>query len=558
MFPNHLVKKAGVLSVALLATAILAPRGASQSDVAMPNPPQFPFENPMLPDQDLLGKFLFWDEQMGSDNTMACGRCHFHELGGSDARSVNSTNPNEGPDGIIGTDDDIMGSPGTVHMDANFNYVAGDPHFPKPRVTGRKAPSPINAVYNFEQFWDGRASDTYTDPQTGLAEIGYLGSLESQAVGPPVSDVEMGREGRTWNDITAKLALVKPMALGTNLPTEMSDFLATYPTYPAMFEHVYGDSAITSKRIAFAIGNYERTLISDQSPLDEFLKGNVPDLGPYDAGFELFRGTAFCTSCHVLPFTNDDNYHNIGVRPDAEDVGRFAVTGDPADMSKFKTPNIRNAKLRVPLFHNGSKNSVAELVDFYDMGGEFIGPNTDPDLLVLNLTAQEKADLISFVEDGVLDPRVAAGQFPFTRPTLASELPSLNTVYGVASLNGLGVAPDLIAHVPANQGHPNWLLGVFNGTPNAAAVVALCFASDDGSPFPDPRFPVPMNVDVSTLIGLLPATTDGMGTGTVKLAIPINPVLSGLKVYAQWFITDPAALATGGFYGSEGVEVELL
>jgi cytochrome c peroxidase len=558
MFSNHLVKKARLVSVAVLAAALFAPLGQAQADVAMPNPPQFPFENPMLPDQDILGKFLFWDEQLGSDNTMACGTCHFHENGGGDARSLNSTNPHPGPDGLFGTPDDIFGSPGVVHMDVNDNYVSGDLHFPLPRVTGRKAPSPINAVYSDGLFWDGRALTTYTDPQTGLDEIGYLGALESQAVGPPLSDVEMGKEGRTWNEITAKLAVVKPMALGTNVPVEMADFLATFPTYPAMFNAVYGDPAITSKRIAFAIGNYERTLISDESPLDAFLKGEEPDLGPFQAGFDLFTGTAFCTSCHVMPFTMDDNFHNVGVRPDIEDIGREAVTGDPLDRGKFKTPNIRNAKLRVPLFHNGGKNTVAEVVDFYDIGSDFPGPNLDVDLLVLNLTPQERLDLISFVEDGVLDPRVENQLFPFTRPTLQSELPSLNTVFGVASLNGVGVAPDLLAHVPANQGHPNWLLGVRNATAGAGAVVALSFGSADGSPFPDPRFPIPMNVDVSSLITLLAVSIDGTGTGTMKLGIPINPVLSGMKIYAQWFITDAAAVATGGFYGSEGVEIELL
>jgi len=558
MFPNHLVKKASVASVAVLAAALFAPVGQSQADVAMPNPPEFPLENPMLVDQDILGKFLFWDEQMGSDNTMACGTCHIHEAGGSDPRSFLSTNPHPGPDGLFGTGDEINGSPGVVHQDVGNNFVAGDVHFPKPRVTGRKAPSTINAVYNFELFWDGRALDAFTDPQSGLVEIGYLGALESQAVGPPGSDVEMAREGQTWDDIVAKLALVKPLALGTNLPTDMADFLATYPTYPEMFTQVYGDPAITSKRVAFAIANYERTLISDETPLDAFLKGEEPDLGVFQDGFDLFTGDAFCTSCHVLPFTANDGFHNVGVRPDAEDIGREAITGDPLDKAKFKTPNLRNAKLRVPLFHNGGKNSITEVVDFYDIGSDFPGPNLDPDLLVLNLTAQQKLDLVAFVEDGLLDPRVENGLFPFTRPTLKSETASLNSVYGVASLNGVGIPPDLLAHVPANQGHPTWLLGVYNATASAGAVVALSFGTDDGSPFPDPRFPIPMNVDVTSLINLLPATTDGAGTGTVKIAIPINPVLSGMKIYAQWFITDAAATATGGFYGSEGVEIELL
>ena len=72
---------------AALAVAILTPVAVSQADAPLPNPPEFPDENQLLPDQDLLGKFLFWDEQLSHDNTMSCGTCHIHEAGGSDPRS---------------------------------------------------------------------------------------------------------------------------------------------------------------------------------------------------------------------------------------------------------------------------------------------------------------------------------------------------------------------------------------------------------------------------------------------------------------------------------------
>jgi cytochrome c peroxidase len=544
---------------AALAISVLTVGARSQADQAMPNPPEFPSENPLLPGQAELGKFLFWEEQISSDNTMSCGTCHIHEAGGSDPRAFSANSVNPGPDALFGTADDIRGSMGVVHHDNSSNYVAGDAFFPQVRVTGRKAPSSINAVYHNSIFWDGRALTEYTDPQSGLIEISNLGALESQASGPPTSDVEMSRAGESWDAICDKLVNVKPGVLMTDLPQEMADFRALHPTYPQMFTAVYGDPAITSRRIMFAIGNYERTLISDNSPVDEFLKGQVSQLAPdLQVGLLLFQGKAKCTSCHVLPFSMDNDFHNIGVRPDAEDVGRMTVTGDPNDLAKFKTPNIRNAALRLPLFHNGSMDTVEELVDFYDMGGLFVGPHTDVNLLPLGLTAQEKTDLVHFINVAFTDPRVPANEFPFTRPTLHSELPSSNVQFGVASANGAAVLPELITNVPANQGHPTWKVGVHKATASAPALLALAFGPGNGSPFPDPRFPIPMNINVGTLLGLFPAATDVSGVATVQVGIPLNSALAGFTFYGQYFIVDAAALATGGVYGSKGVAVTIL
>lgn len=543
-----------------LASGLVVAQAQGQSpDVAMPNPPQFPFENPPLPDQDILGKLLFWDEQLSVDNTVACGTCHIMGAGGSDPRGIKGTNP--GPDGLFGfflTDDDIGGSPGITKQDASGFFVHEGTWFPNPQVTGRKAPSVINAVYFNELMWDGRAGTEFTDPTTGLVEVFELGALESATALFPVGEVEMGGIGRTWQDVCDKLLLVKPMALATNLPTEMQDLIATHGTYSNMMNAVYGTPDVTSKRVIFAIANYMRTLISDESPLDAFLKGETPDLGPFDIGFNLFRNQAFCTACHVLPFTSDGDFHNIGVRPDGEDIGRQAVTGDPFDFARFKTPNVRNAQLRGGLFHNGVGN-VTDLVEFYDqhVNKPGFGPNLDAELFNLYMTQSEKIALIDFLEGGVNDPRVAQELFPFSRPTLRSELPSLNTVYGVPSPNGVGQLPGLIAHLPANLGNPSLLMGVEDATPSAPATLAIAFAPDVGDPFPDPRFPIPMNIDVSTLLLTITTTTDGQGVATVKLTIPTNPVLTGMKLYAQWFITDAAALGTGGIYGSEGVEIEI-
>ncbi len=534
-----------------------APAIMAQADAPMPNPPEFPFENPLLPDQDILGKFLFWEEQVSHDNTMACGTCHIHEAGGSDPRSTTTINP--GPDGIFGNDDDINGSAGVVRIDNDNNFVHGGVFGSDVQVTGRKSPTAINAVYFNDLFWDGRALNAYTDPQTGMVEIAYLGALESQAAGPPVSDVEMSSVARNWDDIALKLTNAVPMKLATDLPAEMADFLADNPTYPAMFKAVYGSGPITSKKIVFAIANYERTLISDETVLDDFLKGTISEFPPALApGFDLFQGAGNCASCHTLPFTMDNDYHNIGVRPDAEDLGRFNTTGTPGDEARFKTPNIRNSKLRLPLFHNGSADTIADLIEFYDGGGDFPGPNLDPDMIVLNLTAQEKADLALLIEDGMTDARVENAIFPFTRPTLRSELPSLNSEYGVESDDGLGNFPTLLGHQPAFVGNQNYTLGVADATPNAPAVLLMCFQPDlTGGPF-SPGFPVPLNVDLSTLFLDITTATDADGIASFNLKIHFNNVLAGMKFYNQWFIFDANAVATGGVYGTKGLEVEIL
>ena len=544
-----------VLAVAFSAGSVMAQSG----DAVMPNPPEFPFENPLLPDQDLLGKFLFWEEQMSHDGSMSCGTCHIHEFGGSDPRSTTTINP--GPDGLFNTDDDIHGSAGVVRHDVSNVFLHGGAFGSDVQVTGRKSPTTINSVSFNDLFWDGRALGAFTDPQTGLVEIPYMGALESQAVGPPLSDVEMAPVGESWGAITARLAAVKPMALATNLPSDMADFLADNPSYPDMFTAVYGDGDITSKRIAFAIANYERTLISDETILDDFLKGNIADFTGVGLqnGFDLFQGDANCAACHTLPFTVDFDFHNIGVRRDDEDHGLEDTTGNPADRAKFKVPNIRNSKLRTPLFHNGGMATVREVIEFYSRGGDFPGPNLDPNLVVLDLTEQEIDDLTAFIEVGMTDPRVENNLHPFTRPTLRSELASLNSEYGVESLDGDGGTARMLGHQTAFPGNVNYTLGVSDANPSSAAILLLSFLPDlAGTPFPDPRYPVPVNLDLGTLILDHTTSTDADGLASFNLPIPPNALYSGMKFYTQWFIEDVDAQATGGIYGTKGLEVEIL
>lgn len=544
------------LSCAALAFATTAAN--AQSD-ALPDPPEFPDENlPLDPDQAVLGKFLFWEEQIGGDNTVACGTCHIHEAGGSDPRANDADSIHPGFDGIFGTDDDVRGSKGVVSFDQVAKSIVFEPtFFPNVQVTGRKTPPTINAAHftSTGVFWDGRAEGEFTDPQSGQVAILFAGALESQAVGPPLSDVEMSGVNQGWDQIVAELETATPMALASNLPTDMSDFLAVNPTYPDMFEAAYGDDEINSERIAFAIANYERTLISDNTDLDSFLDGN-PATPLVTAGLDLFNGDANCASCHTLPFTSDLSFHNIGLRPDVEDIGLEATTGSPFDRAKFKTPNIRNAALREPLFHNGSR-TIEELVDFYIDGGDFnTEGNLDPLMLDLNgvIDATERQTLIDFLTIAVTDPDVINNVHPFTRPTLGSEAAAFNTIYGVPTLDSQGEEAIPLAHVPGNVGHQEFMIGVHNARPNQPASLMFAFEQDpNGTLFKDPAFPVNVNLIVSSIFLFMNTATDANGVASINLPLPKDPALQGLTVYAQWVVKDP--MVPGRIYTSKGIEI---
>ena len=122
--------------------------------LAQPVPPvPFPVENPHSEAKRVLGKVLFWDEQLSSDRTVACGTCHVTGSAGADPR----VGLHPGPDGSFGTPDDVAGSPGVRRADASGLFVE-DPLFGQEvQVTGRAANSSIGAAFAPELFWDGRA-----------------------------------------------------------------------------------------------------------------------------------------------------------------------------------------------------------------------------------------------------------------------------------------------------------------------------------------------------------------------------------------------------------------
>jgi cytochrome c peroxidase len=233
----------------------------------------------------------------------------------------------------------------------------------------RNAPSIVNAAYVPLQFWDGRAA-----------------SLEEQAESPISNPVEMNQP----HDVSvAKLARV--------------------PQYAALFDQAFGPGGVTLQRIENAIASFERTVLSGNSAFDRYeFGGDKTALTPSQIrGFQIFadpkRGN--CSTCHSVSdkyalFT-DGKAHNIGVGADDlatfSDLGRFQATKVDRDRGAFVTPMLREVARTAPYMHDGSLKTLKDVVDFYAGGGNS-NPYLDKEIRAIKLTAQERQDLVAFLE----------------------------------------------------------------------------------------------------------------------------------------------------------------
>jgi len=449
-------------------------------------PVPYPAEHPPPEEKRVLGKILFWDEQLSSDDTVACGTCHQAGVGGSDPRL--GTHP--GPDGLFGTSDDIIGSPGIARADLDGIPLL-DPLFGfEVQVTNRSSQPVIGSQWAPEMFWDGRASSTFIDPQTGLVSIASGGALESQAVAPLLSDVEMAFEGRTWADLVTKMETVAPLALGTDLPADVAAILVGGTDYPELFATAFGSPGITAERIAFAIATYERTLVPDQTPFD------LGTLTPQQqTGFNILTNNTVCFNCHIPPLFSDNEFYNIGLRPSADDLGRFNVTGDIEHRGSFKTPTLRNVGLRPAQMHVGWVTDVQDAIDFYNAPAwpsvdpvtghtQFTAeqspipapgapPGTAPSYNDIFMPTQFHPAVIAFLANGLTDPRVANETFPFDRPTLQSELPNpVQFVRGDCNTDGANNIADAVTVLNVLFPAP---------TPPTMGCEDACDGNDDGA-----------------------------------------------------------------------------
>ena len=400
--------------------ALVGPQAGTPAVAQLP-PVPVPAENPITEPKRVLGKILFWDEQLSSDDTIACGTCHRPASGGADPRFGRHT----GTD--MGTIDDVWGSPGVVYMDEAGEALEHPMFGFEPQVTRRVAPSNFGALWAGEVFWDGRAGSRFLDPLSGEVAIAEGGALENQVLDSLANPAEMTHPGRTWNDLTEKLRRVRPLALARDYPADVSDALARHPDYPALFRAAFGASEnaseITPVRIAFAIATYQRTLVADQTPWDRYMAGDETALSEQaEFGWRVFQRLR-CVNCHEPPLFTNNDFFNIGLRLSEFDTGRQEVTADPEDAGEVRVPGLRNVGLRTRLMHTGEFGRLSEAIAFYNTAMALPGVDEVPGLgtYVFDLTGFDSYDLDAFLRTGLLDPRVAGETFPFDRPTLGSE-----------------------------------------------------------------------------------------------------------------------------------------
>ena len=514
-----------------------------QSGFFLPlNPPNAPAGNQVSATRASLGKTLFWDEQMSSTLTVSCGTCHRPAEGGSDPRT-NAATKNPGFDNVFNTPDDVFGSPGVPQNNLDGTYSL-NPNFDfGEQVTGRKSPSYLNAgSATSGLFWDGRAANIFRDPITNAVVLDNSASLESQVLGPPVNSGEMGHGDRNWTQVAAQIQNARPLALAANVPPSLSTWI-NGRTYPQLFQEAFGTPEVTPARIAMAIATHERTLFSDQAPIDKWASEIEPLTAQEIRGSEVYL-QAQCNACHGGEILSDNNFHNIGVRPVNEDVGRAAVTGSTDDNARFKTPTLRNVELRAPYMHNGRFATLEEVVEFYNRGGDFDAPNIDRNLIrPLDLTAQQKSDLVAFMKRPMTDARVAAELPPFDRPQLYSESTRVPQVIGTGRSGTNGIVPKVTAIEPPILGNSSFTVAVSSASGNAQAVLVI--DSND----PGVGSSIPATGSFARLAVNLSGNGIGNGYGSVSLAIPNNPALVGQTFYGRWYVTDAGAV--GGFAVSQ-------
>jgi cytochrome c peroxidase len=228
------------------------------------------------------------------------------------------------------------------------------------RKGARNAPTIINRAYSLAQFWDGRAA-----------------SLEEQAKGPIADPLEMG-----------------------NTLQAVVDRLQALQGYRVLFARAFGNREITIDRVAMAIASFERTVLSGNAPYDRYLRGEEKALTPEQLrGRSLFFDKARCARCHDGPNFTLNAYANLGVGMDQPnpDLGRYAVTHNPRDWGAFKAPTLREVEHTAPYMHDGSLKTLDDVVEFYDKGG-IKNQNLDRTVKPLNLTPQEKRDLVAFLK----------------------------------------------------------------------------------------------------------------------------------------------------------------
>src|SRR6266849_1542583 len=317
-----------------------------------------PADNPQTREKVALGQRLFFDGRLSADGTVACSTCHDPARAFTDGRPVS-----------IGV---------------------------KGRVGQRNSPTVLNALHNKTQFWDGRVK-----------------ALEEQAAFPIANPSEMGQPS-----LDAAVAQI-----------------ATLPDYQQAFRSVFGRPP-SGPDLVRAIASYERTQFSFDSPFDHFIGGDTNAIGESaKRGWELFNTRARCNKCHALTeekrdatYFTDNDFHNIGIgiirhdvvalacqaeplinsgnataidhaaiQTDMSALGRFLITKKDADIASFRTPDLRNVLITTPYFHDGSQETLWDVMDHYNKGDGIQDPYLDEDMQPLALSETEIDDVVALL-----------------------------------------------------------------------------------------------------------------------------------------------------------------
>jgi cytochrome c peroxidase len=261
-----------------------------------------------------LGKALFSDTILSIDNTVSCATCHDLANGGDDGMKFAF--------GVKGQEGDI------------------------------NSPTVYNAVFNFRQFWNGRAKD-----------------LADQATGPIENPIEMG------NNFDNLIKTLKKTP------------------YKEKFREIYPDG-ITKQNIADAIAEFEKTLITLNSPFDRYLLGDENAISEDTKdGYKLFKDKG-CIACHHGVNVGGNLYNKFGVMQsvDSKRLGRYEVTGKEQDKYYFKVPSLRNIDKTAPYFHDGRYDNLKDVVKFmsrYQLGRKLSEKEIDHIVLFLKSLSGE-------------------------------------------------------------------------------------------------------------------------------------------------------------------------
>lgn len=226
------------------------------------------------------------------------------------------------------------------------------------KTLARNTQTILNVGFYESYFWDGRSK-----------------SLEEQALVPIQSPDEMDQD----------LA---------ELETELN----AVPAYERQFQEVFG-TKVTRDGVARSLAAFQRTLVTGASPLDQYLAGDKGALSPEaKQGMDLFLGSAGCVRCHQGPLLSDGKFYRLGLS--FQDEGLAALTGKKEDRGRFRTPSLRNIAETGPYMHDGSKETLYDVVEFYYRGV----PSKSSDGLPLDIQAlsgqsfSEVTAIVAFLE----------------------------------------------------------------------------------------------------------------------------------------------------------------